>query len=51
MVCKAGQYNKTSPPLGHFIATPSLEGWPTIAKEAPFPHEVGLTLLDSNPVF
>ena len=31
--------------------TPSLEGWPTKAKEAPFPHEVGLALLDTNPVF
>ena len=31
--------------------TPSLEGWPTKAKEAPSPHEVRLTLLDTNPVF
>ena len=31
--------------------TPSLEGWPTKAKEAPFPHEVRLALLDTNPVF
>ena len=31
--------------------TPSLEGWPTKAKEAPFPHQVGLALLDTNPVF
>ena len=30
---------------------PSLEGWPTKAKEAPFPHEVRLTPLDTNPVF
>ena len=30
---------------------PSLEGWPTKAKEAPSPHEVKLTLLDTNPVF
>ena len=29
---------------------PSLEGWPTKAKEAPSPHEVRLTLLDNNPV-
>ena len=31
--------------------TPSPEGWPTKAKEAPSPHEVLLTLLDTNPVF
>ena len=31
--------------------TPSLEGWPTKAKEAPSPDEVGLALLDTNPVF
>ena len=30
--------------------TPSLEGWPTKAKETP-PHEVKLALLDTNPVF
>ena len=30
---------------------PSLEGWPTKAKEAPFPHEVRLTPLDTSPVF
>ena len=30
--------------------TPSLEGWPTKAKEAPSPHEVRLTPLDTNPV-
>ena len=30
---------------------PSLEGWPTKAKEAPSPHEVRLTSLDTNPVF
>ena len=29
---------------------PSLEGWPTKAKEAPSPHEVRLALLDTNPV-
>ena len=29
----------------------SLEGWPTKAKEATSPHEVRLTLLDTNPVF
>ena len=31
--------------------TPSLEGWPTKAKEAPSPHEVRLSPLDTNPVF
>ena len=31
--------------------TPSLEGWPTKAKETPSPHEVRLALLDTNPVF
>ena len=31
--------------------TPSLEGWPTKAKEAPSPHEVRLALLDTNPIF
>ena len=30
---------------------PSLEGWPTKAKEAPSPHAVRLTPLDTNPVF
>ena len=30
---------------------PSLEAWPTKAKEAPSPHEVRLTSLDTNPVF
>ena len=31
--------------------TPSLEGSPTRVKEAPSPREVGLALLDTNPVF
>ena len=31
--------------------TPSLEGLLTKAKEAPSPHEVRLTPLDTNPVF
>ena len=31
--------------------TPSLEGWPTKAKEPPSPHEVRLAPLDTNPVF
>ena len=30
---------------------PSVEGWPTKAKEAPSPHEVRLAPLDTNPVF
>ena len=30
---------------------PSLERWPTKAKEAPSPQEVRLTLLGTNPVF
>ena len=30
---------------------PSLEGRPTKVKEAPSPHEVRLTLLDTNPIF
>ena len=40
---KAGRCNKTSIPQGIFIMIPSLEGWPTKAKEAPSPHEVRLT--------
>ena len=43
--------NKISIPQGIFIVTPSLEGWPTKVEEAPSPHEVKLTLLDTNPVF
>ena len=30
---------------------PSLEGLPTMAKEAPSPHEVRLAPLGTNPVF
>ena len=37
MGCEAGQCNKTSTPQGILIATPSLEGWPTKAKEVPSP--------------
>ena len=48
MGCEAGRC-KTSTPKGIFIVTPSLEGWPTKVKEAPFPHEVRLTPLDTNP--
>ena len=31
--------------------TPSLEGWPTKAKEAPSPHEVRLAPLDITQYF
>ena len=51
MRCKAGQCSKTSTPEGIFIATPSLEGLPVKAKEAPSHHEVTLVPLDINPVF
>ena len=47
----AGQCNKTSTPYSIFIVIPSLEGWPTKAKEVPSPHEVRLTALDTNTVF
>ena len=50
MGCKAGRC-KTSTPSGIFIMTPSLEGLPTKAKEAPSPREVRLALLDTNTVF
>ena len=50
MGCEAGRC-KTSTPKGIFIVIPSLEGWPTKAKEAPSPHEVRLAPLDTNPVF
>ena len=30
---------------------PSLKGWPTKAKEAPYPHEVRMSSMDTNPVF
>ena len=33
------------------MVIPSLEGWPTKTKEAPFPHEVRLSPVDINPVF
>ena len=51
MGCNAGRYNKTSTPQGIFIVIPSLEGWPTKAKEGPSPHEIRLTPLDTNLVF
>ena len=50
MRCEAGRC-KTSTPYGIFIVTPSLEGWPIYAKEAPSPHEVRVALLVTNPVF
>ena len=50
MGCEAGRC-KTSTPKGIFIVIPSLEGWPTKAKEASSPHEVRLALLETNPVF
>ena len=34
-----------------FIVMPSLEGWPTKAKEAPSPHDVRMAPLDTNSVF
>ena len=43
MVCETG--------LCKISTTPSLEGWPTKAKEAPSPHEVRLTLLTTLEVF
>ena len=42
---------KPSTPEGIFIVIPSLEGWPTKAKEAPSSHKVRLAPLDTNPVF
>ena len=39
MGCEAGRWDNT-------CAT-----WPTKTKEAPSPHEVRLTPLDTNPVF
>ena len=34
-----------------FYVTPSLEGWTAKAKEAPYPHELRLASLNTNPVF
>ena len=31
--------------------TPSLKGWPTKANEAPSPHKVRLSLLETSAVF
>ena len=47
MGCEAGRC-KTSTPQGIFILTPSLEGLPTKAEEAPSPHDVRLAPLDTN---
>ena len=47
MGCEAGGCNKTSTLKCIFTVMPSLEGWPTKAKEAPSPHEVRLNLLDT----
>ena len=49
MGCEAGRC-KTSTPQGIFIVIPPLEGLPTKAKEAPSPHEVRTSPLDTNPV-
>ena len=51
MGCETDRCNKTSIPLGISIVTLSPEGWPSKSKEAPFPHEVRETVLDTNPVF
>ena len=51
MGCEAGRCNKRSTQKGIFIVIPSLEGWPNKAKEAPSPHEIRLTPLDTKPVF
>ena len=40
MVCKTGQYHKTSAPYDIFTLTQSLEGWPTKAEKVPSPHGV-----------
>ena len=50
MGCEAGRC-KTSSPEGIFIVTPSLEGWPTKAKEGRSSHEVRLASLDTKLVF
>ena len=51
MGCEAGRCDKTSTIQGVCIVTPSLEEWPTKAKEVSSPHEVRLTPLDTSPVF
>ena len=37
--------------VSKIIVIPWLEGWPTKDREAPSPHEVRLTQLDTKPVF
>ena len=49
MGCQAGQCK--TPTSLDILVTSSLEGWPTKAKETLSPHEVRLTLLDTNTVF
>ena len=49
MGCEAGQCKTSTKVI--FIVTPSLEGSPTKAKEAPSPHEVRLAPLNTSPVF
>ena len=51
MGCEAGRYDEISPIKGIFFMKQSLKGWLTKAKEAPSPHEVRLTPLETNPVF
>ena len=51
MGCEAARCNKTSTRLGIFIVTPSLEGWPTKAREAPSPLDVRLTPLYTNTAY
>ena len=48
---KAVSCNKTLTSCSIFILTPSLEGWPTKAKEASSPIELRLNMLDTDPVF
>ena len=50
MGCKIGKCNKTSTPENTFIMTPSLEGWPTKAKEELSHYEVILALQGTNAV-
>ena len=49
MGCEAGWYNKKSTAYGIFTVISLLEEWPTKAKEEPYPHEVRLTSLNTNP--
>ena len=49
MGCEAGWYNKKSTAYGIFPVISLLEEWSTKAKEEPYPHEVRLTLLNTDP--